>query len=193
MMSDRLFAGRRVEEVAAALGVGRRLIFKEIAEGRLCKTKIGRRTVITDDAVREWLDLCGPGRQRQQPATRAQKAKKAAPLVLADDLPVWLPAAVWDEWRQHRKGIRKPLTATSTKLTLKKLADLRAGGHEPRTVIEQSIANGWTGLFALKDQPGAKPYRNGFIAAAERLARDEAKQSAPEANPFLTGEVGHAR
>jgi excisionase family DNA binding protein len=192
-MSDRLFAGRRVEDVAAALGVGRGLIFKEIAEGRLRKTKIGRRTVITDDAVREWRDLCEAGRQSHRPAVRAQKAKKAVPLVLADDLPVWLPAAVWDEWRQHRKGIRKPLTATSTKLTLKKLADLRAGGHEPRTVIEQSIANGWTGLFALKNQPGAKPYRNGFIAVAERLARDEAERSGPEANPFLIGEADHAR
>jgi excisionase family DNA binding protein len=192
-MSDRLFAGRRVEDVAAALGVGRRLVFKEIAEGRLHKTKIGRRTVITDDAVREWLDLCGPGRQRQQSATRAQKARKAMPLVLADELPVWLPAAVWEEWRQHRKGIRKPLTATSAKLALRKLADLRAGGHEPSAVIEQSIASGWTGLFALKNQTGAKPYRNGFIAEAERLAQDEAERSASTTNPFLIGDAGHAR
>jgi len=188
-MSDILFVGRRVEDVAAALGVSRSLIFKEIARGRLRKTKIGGRTVITDDAVREWRNLCEAGQQSQCPTVPSQRAKEAIPLVL----PGWLSADLWEEWRQHRKDIGKPLKTTSTKLTLNKLADLRAAGHEPRAVIEQSIANEWTGLFPLRNQLGARPYRNGFIAEAERLARDEVERSASTANPFLIGEAAHAR
>lgn len=49
----------------------------------------------------------------------------------------------WSEWVQHRKEIRKPLTATSCAQQTKKLA----GVADADSVIRESIANGWTGLF----------------------------------------------
>lgn len=58
----------------------------------------------------------------------------------------------WADWCQHRKEIRKPLTAT----TCAKQAKTLAGHHAPDAVINQSISNGWTGLFPEKVLPGAQ-------------------------------------
>ncbi|MCE0965654.1 helix-turn-helix domain-containing protein [Pseudomonas sp. NMI4491_12] len=58
----------------------------------------------------------------------------------------------WADWCQHRKEIRKPLTAT----TCAKQAKTLAGHHAPDSVINQSISNGWTGLFPEKVLPGAQ-------------------------------------
>jgi hypothetical protein len=38
----------------------------------------------------------------------------------------------------------------AAKKNLKKLEALRGEGYDPRAVIDQSIANGWTGLFELR-------------------------------------------
>lgn len=55
-------------------------------------------------------------------------------------------AQVWADWCQHRKEIRKPLTATTCAQQAKKLA-----GHQaPNQVLETSIANGWSGIFPDK-------------------------------------------
>ncbi len=58
----------------------------------------------------------------------------------------------WADWCQHRKEIRKPLTAT----TCAKQAKTLAGHHAPDAVINQSISNGWTGPFPEKVLPGAQ-------------------------------------
>ena len=54
----------------------------------------------------------------------------------------------WSKWVQHRKEIRKPLTPSSTKSQVEFL-----NGFAPHTraeIINQSIQNGWQGLFELK-------------------------------------------
>jgi excisionase family DNA binding protein len=43
------------EEAAKIIGVGRTLIFDEIRAGRLEAKKAGRRTLITSDAIENWL------------------------------------------------------------------------------------------------------------------------------------------
>ena len=52
----------------------------------------------------------------------------------------------WADWCQHRKEIRKPLTAKSCEQQAKAL-----DGHaSPDQVLATSIANGWTGIFPEK-------------------------------------------
>jgi hypothetical protein len=76
------------------------------------------------------------------------RTKVAKPLTLpfADDEFV----EVWEEWEQHRKEKRKPLTPTSTK---KQFEELKAMGlRRAITAINFSISKGWTGIFEPKDQ-----------------------------------------
>lgn len=58
----------------------------------------------------------------------------------------------WADWCQHRREIRKPLTKTSCERQAAQLAK----HHAPDAVINQSISNGWTGLFPEKVLPGTQ-------------------------------------
>ncbi|WP_454869576.1 helix-turn-helix domain-containing protein [Pseudomonas putida] len=81
--------------------------------------------------------------------TASRKTSKFDPLTAC---PNNVTPSVWVDWCQHRKEIRKPLTAT----TCAKQAKTLAGHHAPDAVINQSISNGWTGLFPEKVLPGAQ-------------------------------------
>ncbi|WJN52095.1 helix-turn-helix domain-containing protein [Pseudomonas asiatica] len=97
----------------------------------------------------------------EQTVAAAPSAKKKAPKF--DPMtckPTNVSEQTWADWCQHRKEIRKPLTAT----TCEKQAKTLAGHHAPDAVINQSISNGWTGLFPEKVLPGAqhgRTVRNG--------------------------------
>ncbi|BBL73185.1 hypothetical protein [Methylomagnum ishizawai] len=86
------------------------------------------------------------------------------------ELPAWLPQAAWAEFRQHRKEIRSPLTPLAESKAIQKLDELRRQGHDPVKVIDQSIGNGWTGLFPLKSETPqrnpSKPGRDDWMEGA---------------------------
>lgn len=73
-------------------------------------------------------------------------------------LPPWLDEKLWEDFKTFRKTSRRRLTARAEELAVAKLSQLRAAGQDPRAVIEQSILNGWQGLFPLKaNGAGAVP------------------------------------
>ena len=83
-----------------------------------------------------------------RPAT-AESTPRSRQTPPAVDLPPWLPATVWAGFVEHRQKLRVPLTHKAITLALNKLAELREGGEDPVAVIEQSILNGYRGLFAV--------------------------------------------
>lgn len=52
--------------------------------------------------------------------------------------------------RFRRKKDSKGWTDDAKRLAVRKLDELRAEGHAPHLVVEQSVFRGWTGLFPLK-------------------------------------------
>lgn len=88
----------------------------------------------------------------QTVAAAPSAKKKAAKFDPMTCKPTNVSEQTWADWCQHRKEIRKPLTAT----TCAKQAKTLAGHHAPDAVINQSISNGWTGLFPEKVLPGAQ-------------------------------------
>ena len=73
----------------------------------------------------------------------------------------------WQEWEQHRREIKKPLTPANRRGTLKKLAAM--GEPQAIATIEHVVANGWQGLFqgtyqtrpaAATGQPATAPPAN---------------------------------
>lgn len=89
----------------------------------------------------------------------------------------------WDDWEKHRKEIRKKLTPTTIQRQLKFL-DGRPPA-EQEAIINQSIQNGWTGLFELKGdghgQAGQNTKAGGKLSGAERTrrAREQLRSSYP--------------
>lgn len=55
---------------------------------------------------------------------------------------------VWKRWKEHRRQIRKPLSRSMIEMQLKKLASYGPSGAVES--IEQSLCNGWQGLFEPK-------------------------------------------
>lgn len=67
------------------------------------------------------------------------------------ELPEWLSASVWASWVAYRRDLKKPIKSQQTVTQSISLLDrCRLSGHTPEEVINQSIANGWQGLFEPK-------------------------------------------
>lgn len=78
--------------------------------------------------------------------------------------------AAWREWTEYRRQARKPLTPATI---VKQIHTLEGSGHDRAIeAIDQSIRNGWTGLF-----PANENRRGGSPAAAStaRVGPDPAK------------------
>ncbi len=64
------------------------------------------------------------------------------------EMPPGLDLTAWAQWVEYRKQVRKPLKPASIPAAQQALA---AFGSDQIAVVTQSIANGWQGLFALKN------------------------------------------
>lgn len=81
-----------------------------------------------------------------QKTTSKEKARKPA----AQDLPHapdWMPEVAWQDFVEHRKQIKHPLTALAAKRFFEKVAQLRQAGHSPAKLIDTAIRNGWRDVF----------------------------------------------
>jgi DNA-binding Lrp family transcriptional regulator len=63
-------------------------------------------------------------------------------------------AKMWEDWKAYRTECKKPLTSSSIREQLKFLS--QQNEQDAITSIENSIRNGWSGLFATRPQ-GGKP------------------------------------
>ena len=66
---------------------------------------------------------------------------------VAEKLPEGIDLEYWGKWETHRKEIRKKLTPSTKKSQLNFLV---ANLKDHKEIINQSIQNGWTGLFEVK-------------------------------------------
>lgn len=65
-------------------------------------------------------------------------------------LPLGLKAGKWDEWVSYRSKARKALSESTATKQLEFLADCIANGFDAGAIIDESIRNGWQGLFEPK-------------------------------------------
>ena len=59
-----------------------------------------------------------------------------------------------DDFAKHRKNLKKPMTEKAMELLIKKLDQLTKTDDEKILILEQSIENGWQGIFELKNSKG---------------------------------------
>lgn len=78
------------------------------------------------------------------------------------DLPEWLSSSAWTSWVAYRRDLKKPIKSQQTVTQAINLLDrCRCNGYQPEEIINQSIANGWQGLFEPNGtkQPARAPSR----------------------------------
>ncbi|HBW8277285.1 replication protein [Klebsiella pneumoniae] len=97
----------------------------------------------------------------------------------AVQLPDWLSAEIWSSWVAYRRDLKKPIKSQQTVTQAINLLDrCRLNGYTPDEIINQSIANGWQGLFEPK---GARPQRRQESRVTERFAdKDYGKTEIPD-------------
>lgn len=78
--------------------------------------------------------------------------KRSLPLAVV--FPDWLPPRAWQDFHDFRQAQNRqhPWTKAAQRLAVRTLDKLRAQGHDPAAVLEQSVLNGWRGLFALRSE-----------------------------------------
>lgn len=64
-------------------------------------------------------------------------------------IPEWIDVTAWLQWDKYRKEIKKKLTSSTIK---KQIQFLEKNKDQHVDIIEQSIQNGWTGLFELDNK-----------------------------------------
>lgn len=83
-------------------------------------------------------------------------AKKEEPsVVIPDNLNTKAFREAWEKWKGYRKRIKKKLAPETEESQLKKLS--KHGEQTAIAMIEQSIGEGWTGLFELKGKWKQQP------------------------------------
>jgi hypothetical protein len=92
-------------------------------------------------------------------------------------LPECINPDVFSEYIKHRRNLKKPMTEHAKKLLIKKLLKFEQSGHNPNAVLNQSIENGWIGVFEIKqeNQRNQNGTNQQYLSASERNAIDRAE------------------
>jgi hypothetical protein len=96
-------------------------------------------------------------------------------------LPDWIPQGPWDDYVAMRVTIKKPMTPGARRIAVAKLEQLKALGHGPTAVLNQSTFNSWQGLFEIKanGKAGQHGREQHNAAVGARWAGDPGGSDAP--------------
>jgi len=112
----------------------------------------------------------------------SEDVKPPAP-VGAFVLPEWIPGDTWAAYLKTRTGKLAKNEPHALGLIVKDLETFRAKGHDPVTVLNNSIKGGWAGVFEPKTAPqdmrsATVPSTPGRDPALQKLD-DDRKRAAP--------------
>lgn len=103
---------------------------------------------------------------------------KPKPPTVVESIPPWVNPSAWAAYCELRRRKRAPMTDHALGLIFGKLDEWRAKGHDPTEVLNNSIQNGWTGIFEPKDnesggRSGTK--NNNFLTGVHAAIADFAE------------------
>jgi hypothetical protein len=81
-----------------------------------------------------------------EPTKPSLKSVKKQTLTADFLLPDWLPKVEWEEFIEHRKHKKAPLTEFTAKRIIAVLRELMDLGHSPAEVLAEAIDRNWTGI-----------------------------------------------
>ena len=98
------------------------------------------------------IDINQEQEKETEPKEKKSKKKKNATYVANEDLNNSIIAFI-----EFRKSIKKPMTEKAIELLIGKLNQLSSDIVTQIEIINQSILNGWQGIFPLKEDPKKQP------------------------------------
>lgn len=148
------------DRISGVTGFGEAMMFVGWLEQKdkyLCMPKFDRHTsqsaktrALTNKRVAKTRNAVSvteslPEKRREEKNNKT-KAKKSDDLVLPD----FIPIQIWNDFKEMRLKVRKPMTEKAEELMIKKLIDFNERGISVVTAIENSILNNWQDIFEPK-------------------------------------------
>lgn len=180
---DALFKGKRITLKPGQLLTGRKSISNQLLiseskvkrillsfenDQQIDRQRSNQNSLIT---ILNWNDYQEHDQQNDQPMTSKRPASDQQVTTnknvknvknvknIYDQIPLELHEPLKD-YIESRKKLRKPMTDRALELMLKKLNKLSEGNTQKAIeILEQSIANGWIGIFPLKDDKAVNPFK----------------------------------
>lgn len=91
-------------------------------------------------------------------------------------LPEWLPIPVWESFIEHRKEIKAPMSIRAQRLMMGQLQKLRMEGTDIVESLNQSIMNGWKGVFPVRQTNGQA--KESYLDKIKRAVEERANRHA---------------
>lgn len=125
-----------------------------------------------------------------------EQPKKGKPDKPAFVLPDWVPLNEWNAYVELRCKLKKPLTDHARDLAVKRLASLKAQGHNPAEVLNQCILGGNQGLhpvgygrstngqYGKPNQPHREPEKPFVFTEQDQKNWEAAQKLAPKFQPL---------
>jgi uncharacterized protein YdaU (DUF1376 family) len=110
-----------------------------------------------------------PEKEERAKALSKKKPPEPSPFEILTDV---VSPEVASDFLAHRKAMRKPVTARAAKLITKKIRD----HPDADAVLNESIANGWQGVFPERYRPQLRPINGG--QNAERPSKSQLRLNA---------------
>lgn len=86
------------------------------------------------------------------PITRPSKErKKKEKEIIPTFIPEWLEKDLWEDFKEHRRKLRKPMTSRAEDTIIKKLTWLKEQGCNPKHLLLTAIERGWLTVFEPKE------------------------------------------
>ncbi len=126
---------------------------------------------------------------KNQPEAKSKSKGAKAPAAARQvvEIPDWIPAEAWLGFAEMRCKGRHPLTKRAAELIVIELAKLKAQGHDPGRVLDQSTAAGWRGVFPIRQDTGATSSGR-KLSLVERAAQHERDANARRAAQQAMGQ-----
>lgn len=105
---------------------------------------------------------------------KESNSKKESPKGDEKEIPLSV-MPMWEAFEENRKKMRKPMTERARELLIRDLFRLSKDEGEMTAVLEQSVKNGWTGLFPLRKEQktgNARPGMGGSAGYAQTKISD---------------------
>jgi len=77
--------------------------------------------------------------------------RRYSPTQINIALPAWVDPERWDQFVVLRGAKGKPVTASGARLMLDRLRGFRDGGHDPNEILDQTVREGWQGVFPIRE------------------------------------------
>lgn len=86
-------------------------------------------------------------------------------------VPQWLPIPQWMNYLKFRTSKKLSVDVMAQEVLIKRLAELRDQGNDPRRIVEEAMVRGWKSFYPV--EPESRSERNMRIAKLSGKERDE--------------------